>query len=246
MDMDDPASSTEPAATDNAIGTIRYNTRDFWSKENLRFAQAHFRMEKAVRIINAIAQGREADLLDVGCGPATLMHLLPENIHYYGIDIAIHDPAPNLIEADFLKTPIEFGGRMFDIVVAQGVFEYVGTFQSQKLAEINRLLTDNGKLIVSYWNFGHRDKQVWSPFTNIQSMSQFRAILTRYFSIDRSFPVGHNWRQREPGRKLIRAAQIPININIPFISPALAVEYFFICSPNNTNPDLSCAQQSGR
>jgi SAM-dependent methyltransferase len=232
MDMDDPTSSTENAAADSTVGTVRYNSREFWSKENLKFVQPHFRMEKAARIINVIAQGREADLLDVGCGPGTLMHLLGENIHYYGMDIAIHDPAPNLIEADFLKAPIEFGGRMFDIVVAQGVFEYVGTFQSQKLAEISSLLTDYGKLIVSYWNFGHRDKQVHPVFNNIQSVTQFRVALKRYFSIDRSFPVGHNWRQHEPGRRSLTAVpQMRVNVNIPFISPALAVEYFFICSP---------------
>jgi len=232
--MDDPASSRETAGADSAVGTVRYNTRDFWSKENLKFAQSHFRMEKAVRIINAIAKGGESDLLDVGCGPATLMGLLGENIHYYGMDIAIQNPAPNLIETDFLKTPIEFGGRKFDIVVAQGIFEYVGTFQSQKLAEISNLLTDVGKFIVSYWNFGHRAKEVYPPFNNIQPMNQFRESLTRYFSIDRSFPVAHNWQQHEPGRKLIRTAQMRININIPFISPVLAVEYFFICSPNGS------------
>jgi SAM-dependent methyltransferase len=231
MEMDDAASSTDTADPDSAVGTVRYDNRDFWSKENLKFAQPHFRMEKAVRIINAITKGRESDLLDVGCGPATLMHLLGENIYYHGIDIAIQLPAPNLIEADFVKTPIEFDGKKFDIVIAQGIFEYVGTVQAQKLAEINDLLNDRGKLIVSYWNFGHRAKEIYPPFNNIQSMKRFRESLTCYFSIDRSFPVGHNWQQHEPGRKLMRAAQMQINMNIPFISPVLAVEYFFICSP---------------
>ena len=60
--MDDRESSVETAAADSAVGAPRYNTRDFWSKENLQFAQAHFRMEKAVRIINGITRGREADL----------------------------------------------------------------------------------------------------------------------------------------------------------------------------------------
>ena len=50
--MDDrEKSSVETAAADSAVGAVRYNTRDFWSKENLKFAKAHFRMEKAVRII---------------------------------------------------------------------------------------------------------------------------------------------------------------------------------------------------
>jgi SAM-dependent methyltransferase len=229
MDMDNSASGKDTAPADGP-GSVRYYKRDFWSKENLKFTQSHFRMKKAARIVNAMAQGKETDLLDVGCGPATLGGLLDDNIHYYGIDIAIHDPAPNLIEADFLKTPIKFGDRKFGIVVAQGVFEYVGTFQDEKLAETRGLLTDDGRFIVSYWNFGHRDKQVYSPFSNIQSFSQFRDSLAHYFSIDKCFPVGHNWQQQEPGRKLMKAAQMHMNINIPFISSALAVEYFFICS----------------
>jgi SAM-dependent methyltransferase len=232
MNMNDPASSTDTAPGDGSGGTARYYTRDFWSKENLKFVKPHLRMEKAARIVNVMAQGKEFDLLDVGCGPATLMHLLDKNVRYYGIDIAIHEPAPNLIEADFLKTPIAFGDRLFDVVLAQGVFEYVGAFQSQKLAEISKLLTGNGKFIVSYWNFGHRDKQVYPPFSNIQPFSQFRESLARHFSIDKVFPVGHNWRQHEPGRKLVKAAQMRMNMNIPFVSPALAVEYFFICSPH--------------
>jgi SAM-dependent methyltransferase len=233
MDMYDPA-STDTAPGDGADRTAYYYTRDFWSKENLKFVKSHFRMERAARIINAMAKGKESDLLDVGCGPATLMHFLDRNIHYYGIDIAIHEPAPNLIEADFLETPIKFGDRLFDIVLAQGVFEYVGAFQAQKFAEISELLTDKGKFIMSYWNFGHRDKQVNPAFSNIQSYSQLSKSLSRCFTIDDSFPVGHNWHQREPGRKLIKAAQMHVDINIPFISPVLAVEYFFICSPGRS------------
>ena len=234
MDINDLASSTDTAPVGGSDGTARYCTRDFWSKENLKFATSHFRMEKAARIINGMTQGKESDLLDVGCGPATLMRLLDKNIHYYGIDIAIHEPAPNLIEADFLKTPIAFGDRLFDIVIAQGVFEYVGAFQFQKLAEISRLLTGNGKFVVSYWNFGHRDKQIYPPFSNIQSYNQFRKSLGRYFTIENSFPVGHNWHQHEPGRKFMKAAQKHMNVNLPFVSPVLAVEYFFICSPNGS------------
>ena len=86
-------------------------------------------------------------VLDVGCGPASLMPLLRSNIQYYGIDIAIHDPAPNLIEADLLETPIWFNDKRFHIVVAQGVFEYFGTSQSQKFTEIRTLLADGGKFL---------------------------------------------------------------------------------------------------
>ena len=115
-------------------------------------------MEKAARLINKLARGQERTLLDVGCGPATLRSLLEPNIQYHGIDIAIHDPAPNLIEADFLEAPIKFDDKRFDIILAQGVFEYVGNFQSQKFAEIAQLLNEDGIFVVSYVNFDHRQQ----------------------------------------------------------------------------------------
>ena len=76
----------------------KFYKRDFWIKENQKHVPPHYRLQKCARIVNTIAQGNECDLLDVGCGPATLGHFLDKNIHYYGIDIAIHDPAPNLID----------------------------------------------------------------------------------------------------------------------------------------------------
>src|SRR5580700_2737522 len=94
--------------------------KGFWSEENLKYGKPHHRLEKSARIINRIAQGKERTLLDVGCGPATLMSLLPPNIRYHGIDIAIHGQAPNLMETDFVAEPIKFGDKTFDIVVAQG------------------------------------------------------------------------------------------------------------------------------
>src|ERR1041385_6727346 len=97
--------------------------RDFWITENLRYAKPHFRLAKAARIINSLAEGRQCSLLDVGCGPATLMHLLRENIQYHGIDIAIQSPSPNLRQIDLTQQPIAFDDQAFDIIIAQGFFE---------------------------------------------------------------------------------------------------------------------------
>lgn len=207
-----------------------YYKRDFWIRENLNYAQPHFRLEKSARIVNRTARGKECDLLDVGCGPATLMHLLQKNIHYYGIDIAIHSPAPYLIQTDFLETPIKFADKQFDIILAQGVFEYVGGFQSQKFSEIKRLLNKHGTFIVSYVNFDHRHKDVYPVYNNIQSFDDFRKSLARFFHIDRHIPTSHHWHHHEPTRQFMKTIQMHINMNIPFISRLFAVEYFFICS----------------
>jgi SAM-dependent methyltransferase len=219
-------------APENDIGNnVRYYKRDFWIEQGSRnYSQPHYRLEKSARIISKLARGRACSLLDVGCGPATLMRLLPSNIQYYGIDMAIPDPAPNLIEADILETPIRFGDQRFDIISVQGVFEYVGDFQPQKLAEIAQLLNRNGTVILSYVNFGHRHPKICKPYSNVQPIGDFRQSLMNYFKIDRSIPTSHNWGHWEPGLKGLRAVNMHMNVNIPFISPILAVEYFFLCS----------------
>jgi len=228
--MKDPASSKRIVPDDGADNAARYRKRDFWSKENAAYSRPHYRLEKSARVINGLARGRECTLLDVGCGPATLMRLLPPNIEYYGVDIAIPNPASNLLEADLLEAPIRFGDKRFDIIVAQGFFEYVGAFQPQKLAEIAKILNKKGTFIVSYTNFGHRNKEVYWLYNNVQSLDNFRESLTRYFKIQRFFPTSHNWNHTEPNRTLLKNTNMHINVNIPFISPILAVEYFFVCS----------------
>jgi SAM-dependent methyltransferase len=208
----------------------KYYKREFWATESLKYVRPHFRLAKAARIVNRLARDKEYDLLDVGCGPATLAGLLDENIHYYGIDIAIHRPAPNLVETDFLAEPIQFGSRQFDIIIAQGVFEYVGRFQTQKLAEIKQLLRNRGTFILSYVNFDHLQRRVYKPYSNVQSFEEFRKSLTRVFRIERCFPTSYHWYHREPNREWLKAIQMDINLNIPFLSRLFAVEFFFICS----------------
>ena len=204
--------------------------KDFWSQENLKYSKPHHRLEKSARIINRLAQGKECTLLDVGCGPATLMSLLRPNIRYHGIDIAIQTPAPNMLEADILEAPIKFEDKTFDLVVAQGVFEYVGDFQARKFAEISQLLHGSGTFLTSYVNFGHRDKNIYWPYSNVQAIADFRQSLSEHFAIQSSFPTSHNWHHLEPSKRLVRKANMYINVSIPFVSRVLAVEYFFVCS----------------
>jgi SAM-dependent methyltransferase len=205
--------------------------RDFWIKENRKHVPAHYRLRKSARIINGIAGGQPRDLLDVGCGPATLGRLLEPNIRYHGIDIAIHDPAPNLIETDILKQPIRFAGQRFDIVAALGLFEYAGARQDDKFAEIAKILTERGRFVLTYTNFGHRDKHIFEAFSNVQPAAAFRESLARSFTIEKCFPTSYNWHGGQPAKPLLQAANMNLKANIPLIGPKLAVEYFFICAP---------------
>ncbi len=230
--MTDPARGGRSVSKDSSSNTLY--KKDFWSKENLQYSRPHYRLEKSARIVNRIARDRKRTLLDVGCGGAALRPLLRPNIEYYGIDIAIHEPAPNLIEADFLEAPIPYADKCFDLIVAQGVFEYVGDFQGQIFSEIARLLNDGGVFIGSYVNFDHRDKCIYWPYSNVQSFDKFRHGLARHFQIDKISPTSHSWSHSEPSRKPAKAAHMHINANVPVISRALAVEYLFTCSPHPT------------
>lgn len=205
--------------------------KEFWDTANLSFGEPWYRLQKAAGIVGRLAGQRQCTLLDVGCGPGTLMRLLPSNVEYFGIDIAIHTTAPNFLEADIARLPIAFNGKRFDLVTALGLFEYVDDSQSRKFAEIADLLEPGGKFVVTYTNFGHRKKRIYEAFSNIQPLDTFRQDLQRYFTIERSFPASHNWKHSQPSRSLIKAVNMHVNANIPVLSRILAVDYFFICTP---------------
>lgn len=210
---------------------VKYYKKDFWAEENLKYAKPHFRLRKVARVISGQARNQQYSLLDVGCGPGALGSLMPSNVQYYGIDISIPEPAQNLLEVDILENPIGFHGMKFDLVVAQGLFEYMGEHQSQKFAEIAEVLKDNGKFIVTYMNFDHRQQQIYWPYSNVQPASDFRRDLGRYFKIQRRFAGAHNWNQSQPRRRMMTLAQDRLDVYVPIVSPLLAVDFFYICSP---------------
>ena len=206
--------------------------KDFWIKENLRYADPYFRLEKCARIVNNIAGNEPRDLLDIGCGPGSLQELLNDNINYFGIDIAIHKPAPNLMERDLSQEEIGYDDRTFDLVVAGGLFEYMGGLQEKKLAEVKAVLRKNGRFILTYTNFSHvNDSRIdHSIYNNIQHIEEFKRGLECFFTVDSWFPSSHNWQCSEPRRKLLKVLQLPLQRRLPLISRWLAVNYFFICS----------------
>jgi SAM-dependent methyltransferase len=209
-----------------------FKTRDYWAEETLLYSEPHFRLIKSARIFNKLSRGRESELLDVGCGPGTLNALLGDNFSYYGIDICIQDPAPNLAEFDVAERPIEFEDKKFDFVAAFGFFEYMGELQQKKMKEIRQNLKPTGKFVTSFVNFEHRDigASIHPAYNNIVPLGEFAKDLGEFFHIDRCFPTSHNWHASEPRRDWLMKLQLPLEPSIPAVSPLLAVEYFFICS----------------
>ena len=210
-----------------------YRKRDYWIVENAQYAEASFRLRKCARLLNAAARDKECALLDLGCGPGALRALLDPNVHYNGIDIAIHEPAPYMRELDFAKNEISCEGRSFDFIVAMGVFEYMGGQQRRKFEEIRNILKPNGKFVMSYINFGHFRRAVWPNYNNVQPIAGMARSLKEVFRLERCFPASHHWRQKQPGKNSLPAIQMQVNFNLPIISPMLAVEYFFVCSPKS-------------
>jgi SAM-dependent methyltransferase len=222
--------SQATSGTEHSNSTVLYYKKGFWSNEHTKFLTPHHRLEKLGRIVNRLARGGSCTLLDIGCGPATLKQILRPGIEYFGIDIAISDPSPNLIEADILAAPIKFEERRFDIVVAQGLFEYLGDHQDRKLEEIAHLLNPGGTFVVSYANFGHRKSNIHYAYNNIQPLERFRSSLRAFFDIRQQFPTSYNWNHGQPRRRWNRRINMHINVDIPFVGRRLGVEYFFICS----------------
>ena len=207
-----------------------YHKKDIWGVENRKYSAPHYRLLKSARIINKLAGEGERTLLDVGCGPGTLRTILRPNIRYHGIDISIPEPAPNLIEKDILESPIDFEGKRFDIVIAQGFFEYMGEHESAKFSEITQVLNPGGIFVTSYVNFDHHRRSIYGLYNNVQPMSAFRADLTRYFTIRRCIPTSHNWEHSEPSNTLVKTLNMHLDLSLPLLTRKLAVENFFICS----------------
>ena len=208
----------------------KFFTGDFWRTENRRYSEPHFRLEKCARLVNRLAAGRPRELLDVGCGPAALEPLLDSRIRYQGVDIAIQHPKSNLLELDFVTHDLPFAQGSFDIVVASGVFEYMGRAQARKFGEIAGLLKRDGTFVVSYINFDHA-RRVVSPFyNNVQSIPAFRQGLDEHFQVVKAYPNSYNWQGTPPRRKLLKRLEMPLNFRVPF-ADHLAVEYFFLCAP---------------
>ena len=64
----------------------------------------------------------------------------------------------------------------------------MGEFQREKFAEVAEVLDRDGTFIVSYVNFGHRDREVYWPYNKrVQPLKDFQRDVRRYFTIQRSF-----------------------------------------------------------
>lgn len=211
------------------IAPQKFYKKDYWLHENLIYQHVYFRTEKIAFIINKQSAGKTVDVLDIGCGPATLSNLLRENVNYYGIDIAIHNQADNFREIDIATNRIQFSDRTFDYIVAAGLFEYLGTVEQQKLSEIKELLNPAGSLIITFTNMNHLRKPYYPTWNNTKSIDEFERMLRDCFFIEKSFPAYYSLSDADLTNPTLRRIQLHINIDLPVLGRLMGVHYIFIC-----------------
>jgi 2-polyprenyl-3-methyl-5-hydroxy-6-metoxy-1,4-benzoquinol methylase len=123
--------------------------------------QSKWHHHKFRRIVQEI--GSVAKHLDFGCGPGTLIHLLPSGISAVGVDIAASQvsyaeqnyagPEKQFIQIESSELP--FADATFDSISCIEVVEHLELKHTRAiLAEFIRVLRPGGKLIVTTPNYG--------------------------------------------------------------------------------------------
>jgi ubiquinone/menaquinone biosynthesis C-methylase UbiE len=126
-----------------------------------RGIQCKWHHHKFRRIVEEI--GHVSKHLDFGCGPGTLVHLLPPKISAVGVDIA--DPQLSYAEKNYAgpekqfiridSSQLPFSDQTFDSISCVEVIEHLELKQTREiLAEFIRVLKPGGKLIVTTPNYG--------------------------------------------------------------------------------------------
>ena len=150
--MSDPASDRTTVPEGNA-GNALYK-KDFWSEENLKYSRPHFRMEKASRLINRLARGRDRTLLDVGCGPGLLERVLDRGRwHVTGIEMApyIADFGRARLGTNVLAARLEDANlppASFDVVVMKYVLDHMEE-PFAALQKARRVIKPDGLLVIA-------------------------------------------------------------------------------------------------
>ncbi|GBD34164.1 2-methyl-6-phytyl-1,4-hydroquinone methyltransferase [bacterium HR34] len=114
-------------------------------------------------------------VLDFGCGNGRLYHLLSKNknIYYYGVDVSENLvkiaqnnlPTGESCQVKVMEDPLklDFPDNFFDVVFSIAVFHHIPSkdFRNKILAEIKRLLKDNGFFVITVWNLRRKYRKTF-------------------------------------------------------------------------------------
>lgn len=102
--------------------------------------EKHYRFREVSKHITK----KNARLLDVGCGDATLSLYLDDTIDYYGMDV--NPKSIQVKKVDVTNDKFPFKSDFFDYIVCTEVLEHVDNHQNC-LNEIHRVLNPDGILL---------------------------------------------------------------------------------------------------
>lgn len=160
------------AQTTNGIRAVLSNPFVYDSFQNLLGAARHRRLICS-DYIRALPGNT---IVDIGCGTAMILNHLPENVHYYGLDLS-----PNYIEAAISRYGVrgKFLCRditllrddelpLCDVALAIGLLHHLDDSDAHALMlNLHKRLAPNGRLITV-------DPAFWEPQSSIA-----RALISR-------------------------------------------------------------------
>lgn len=122
---------------------------------NSRYLVKRFLREKLMKCVQGVSSNC---ILDVGCGEKPYTKFFPNSKYYLGID-----RRSSSADVKAIGEYLPFNGATFDTALCTQVLEHV-EHSEKVLTELNRVLTDNGVLILSthgIWTEAHEPTDYW-------------------------------------------------------------------------------------
>ena len=159
---------------DTALRLLEIN-REFYTRFGDSFSATRQRIQPGVRRVLEMLGGDQA-ILDLGCGNGELARELAKRGHrgsYLGVDFSVPllreaKPQPQVSSAKFLeidltqlsKTNSLLERGPWDVITAFAVLHHIPSTQIRLdiLRTVHDLLTENGKFILSNWQFLNSEK----------------------------------------------------------------------------------------
>ncbi|MFN5183924.1 MAG: class I SAM-dependent methyltransferase [Bacteroidota bacterium] len=173
-----------------------------WETDVTNYNKFHLRIRIIAKIINSLDY---VQVVDLGCATGTLRKLLKKQISYIGVDFIEPKNETDFIfyKCDFNSQSLPFEIQGVKLVVCSGLLEYVEDVDSF-LKNIRLLLGNNGKLIVSYFNFNHISRRVkkityknlyfhpdWRGHYSLNDLKKI--IFNSGFEIENILPMGNSF-----------------------------------------------------
>jgi SAM-dependent methyltransferase len=147
--------------------------REFYTRFGAEFSSTRQRLQPGVRRILDSLRGDEL-ILDIGCGNGELARELTRRNHhgsYLGVDFSppllsaasrSHSFPVNFMQADLSSTEwaLKVEGSKFNVVFAFAVLHHIPSVEMRLniLRTVRNLLKENGKFILSNWQFLNSEK----------------------------------------------------------------------------------------